>query len=361
MGSRIFLVLAIAAGIAHSKTLLFLPVVGDLDKSSDVATVNDLYKDALVAGYHGDVKSIARDSAKDCADKTCAARLAVQAGADEAIYATVKRLGTKWIFSSTLVDAKGEGAFIQRGTAQSLEDLEAVTRRVSDAILARKSVDDVASLDNITGKEENSEPTRRRSLLNSGFTLGYLVPLGGTYAYLKENPNSGALCALPCTEQRFSTRQRYSQMVRISWLNSWEFRENLMLGVDGSWALPNVVGADINLQYLFTRSDFSPFVGGGAGIQLVVPLDDSLDNSKRNSGPALNAQAGMIFFRTYDIHVVAKTQYQIVFNSDMDRGITYDLGVVYRPSSHGGGFWSSFWKIALIGLVVSSVAGAAAP
>lgn len=355
MNSRIFLAMAFAASMTQAKTLLILPLAGDLEKASDISTVHDLYKDALQAGYKGDVKAAPIDSAHACSDKDCAVKLAAEVGADEVIYSTIKRLGSKWIFSSTIMDARGDNAFIQRGTAQDLEDLESVTRRVSDAILARKSVDQVASLDNITGKEENTEPTRRRAMLTSGFSLGYLLPMGGSYAYLEDTSRVGEDCSNICDE-----RQRYTQMVRFAWLNAWEFRENLMLGVDAAWALPNVVGGDINLKYLFTRSDFSPFIGGGMGIQWVIPLDDSTDNRKRNSGPALSAQGGMIFFRTYDIHLIAKAQYQFVFNTDMDNGMTYDLGIVYRPGANSrGGFWSSFWKIYLAGILVASIAGAA--
>ena len=120
-----------------------------------------------------------------------------------------------------------------------------------------------------------------------------------------------------------------------------------------------MVGGDINLKYLFTRPDFSLFIGGGMGIQWVIPLDDSMDGRKRNSGPALSAQGEMIFFRTYDIHLIAKAQYQFVFNTDLDNGMTYDLGIVYRPSANSrGGFRSSFWKIYLAGILELSIAGA---
>lgn len=359
MNNRIFLALALGWGLAPAKTLLLLPVVGDLEKSPDISTVNDLYKDALQASYGGTVKIAPRDTGLGCAEKECAVGLAKAGGADEVVYSTLRRLGSKWIFSSTIVASDGGNAFNQRGTAQNLEDLEAVTKRVSDAIVARKSVDQVASLDNITAKEENREPTRRKSLFNTGFSLGYLLPTGGTYAYLKsDNSDGGFSDDCPCTE-----KQPHSAMIRLGWLNSWEFRENMMLGAEASWAIPNVLTGDIDLTYLFSKTDISPFAGGGLGLQYVVPLDDSTDESKRNSGPALNVQGGLVFFRTYDIHLIARAQYQVVFNSDIDNGAIFDLGVVYRPkekaTTGGGGVWSSFWTYYLIGALVVGVIGAA--
>ena len=199
-GLTLMAVFALVSFPVTARTLLVLPVTGDLEKASDASTVNELYKDALQASYPGTVKTV-KDTGS-CADKECAAALAKGANADEAVYSTLKRLGSKWIFSSTIVNADGRDAFNQRGTATNLEDLEAVTKRVSDAIVARKSVDQVASLDNITAKEENSEPTRRMSLFNTGFSLGYLLPTGGTYAYLKSNNPSGFSDQCPCTEKQ---------------------------------------------------------------------------------------------------------------------------------------------------------------
>ena len=71
----------------------------------------------------------------------------------------------------------------------------------------------------------------------------------------------------------------------------------------------------------------------------------------------------MILFRTYDIHVVARAQYHMVFNSDLDNGPSFDVGVVYqrrekeKESSSG---WASFWKYYLLGAVFLSIVSAAA-
>ncbi len=355
MLKRVLTALALCASLIPAKTLLYLPVTGDLEKAADVSTVNELFKDALQATYGGDVKSAPRDTGAACTDKECIAKLAEAAGADAAVFSTVKRLGSKWIFSATIYNSATKLMTNQRATAVNLEDLEAITKRVSDALMQGRTVDQVASLDNITGKEEESEPTRRRSLFNTGFSLGYLIPTAHRYAYLKDTTlfKDGCGVKANCEE-----RQLYSQMIRLAYLNSWEFRENMSMGFDLTWAMPNVVGGDINMQYLFTRTDISPFLGAGLGIQYVVPLDDTTDSYKRNSGPAVNLQGGMVFFRTYDIHLMARAQYQVVFNQDVDQGMIYDVGVVYRPdrNSHGSG-WGTFWKFYLIGALILGVVG----
>ncbi len=351
--------LSLCLGLIPGKTLLLLPVQGEDGKNADIAAVNELYREAIKNGYSGTVNT-PNDSASRCGEKDCAKLLAAKAGVDEVIFTTVRRLGSKWIFSSTIMDVGGGNAFNQRGTALSMEDLEPVTRRVSDALLARKPVDQVASLDNITAKEENNEPTRRKSLYTTGFSIGYLYPTDGSYSHLKYNTSNASL-----TED-----QQYSQLIRLAWLNSWEFRENTILGFDASMAMPLDFGADINLQYLFKKTDISPFVGGGLGIHYIAAHDESADSfgfvvnesKKRNSGPTTNMQGGMIFFRTYDIHLMARAEYQVTFNSDYDNAILFDVGVVYRPKekSESNGGWMSFWKYYLIGVLVLGAIGAAA-
>jgi hypothetical protein len=351
MVRRLVFFMVLGLGLLSAKTLLLLPVQGDFDKSADFSTISDLYREAIQNGYKGSVKA-PQDSAYRCGERACAIKLATQDSVDEVVFSLVKRLGSKWIFSSTIMRANGNDNFNQRGTAVNIEDLEPVTQRVSDAILNRRSFQQVATVDNITAKEENNEPTRRKSLFTSGFSLGYMYPTGGSFSYLKINADQNG----------YHESQPYSQMIRMAWLNAWEFRDNMMLGFDASWNAPNVVGGDISLKYLFSKTDYAPFLGGGLGIQYVGNLDDSAKAGKRNSGPALNMQGGMVFFRTYDIHLVTRAQYQVIFNSDIDNGLGFDVGLVYRPKDKqgSGNGWSTFWTYYLVGAIVLSVVGAAA-
>lgn len=356
MGIRSLLLailLGLGAGHGSAKTLLLLPVQGEVDKTSDLAAVNDLYREAVQNAYKGDVKA-PTDSAFDCSEKGCAVKLATEAGADEVVFTSLRRLGGKWIFSSTIMSAKGGDLFNQRGTALNMEDLEAVTRRVGEAVVARQSLEQVASIDNITQKEETQEPTRRRSLYAGGLSLGYLYPTGDSYSFMSKDYDYD-----PVTGSYYRTKKNsYGQMIKVTWLNTWEFRENIILGFDAAWAIPTAIGGDLNFQYLLKRSDFTPFVGAGLGLHFIVP-DDSAASDKRNSGPALNLQTGMILFRTYDIHVQARAQYHVVFNSDLDNGPSFDVGVVYqkRDKEERSSGWGSFWKYYLLGAVFLSIVG----
>lgn len=339
------LVPGLLAAPAAAETLLLLPVQGELDKISDLAAVNELFKEAVINSFQGEVKAPS-DSAHQCGDKECALQLANAAKTDQVLFTVLRRLGGKWIFSSTRVDADGSDLFNQRGTALNLEDLEQVTRRVAEALVAGKTVEQAATIDNITLREETQEPVRRRSLYAGGISLGYLYPVGESYAWLEIDSTSRGV---------FRRVHSPVHMPRLAWVNTWEFRENLILDFDAVWYYPHSLGGDLSIQYLLSRADFAPFVGGGVGIHWVRG-DDEAPETKTNTGPALNAQAGLILFRTYDIHVVARGQYHVVFNSDKDHGPGFDIGVVYqRKANERSSGWSSFWKFYLLGVLFVTV------
>lgn len=343
--SALLLAPCLLAAPAAGETLLLLPVQGELDKIADLAAVNELYKEAVINSFQGEVKAPS-DSAHQCGDKECALALARQDKTDQVIFTALRRLGGKWIFSSTRVDADGSDLFNQRGTALNLEDLEQVTRRVAEALVAGKTVEQAATIDNITLREETQEPVRRRSLYAGGISLGYLYPIGRSYAYL-EDTLAGPRVA--------EVERAPVQMPRLAWVNTWEFRENLILDFDAVWYYPHSLGGDLSIQYLLSRADFAPFVGGGVGIHWVRG-DDDAPETKTNTGPALNAQAGMILFRTYDIHVMARGHYHVVFNSDKDHGPGFDIGVTYqRKANERSSGWSSFWKFYLLGVLFVTV------
>lgn len=301
-GLKIALGICWLAAAASAESLLLLPIAGDMDKSGDMATVNQLYRDVVESQFHGTV--MPSQPGVNCGERDCAFKIAQESGAGEVIYSTVSRLGSKWVFSSTLMQVRDGTAFNQRLTALSIEDFEAVTQRMADALLNRKNTEQVASIDNITEKEETKEPERRRSLSSTGVAVGYLYPTN-------TNGFDG-----------------FSQVIRLAFVNTWEMRSDLILDAEVVWGVGASFGGDLNLDYVFSRSDYSPFAGGGLGLHWVDREDGGSDT--RYSGPALNVQGGLILFRTYDVHVMIRGQYQVVFNSKVDQGVSLNAGFTFR-------------------------------
>ena len=76
--------------------------------------------------------------------------------------------------------------------------------------------------------------------------------------------------------------------------------------------------------------------GGGLGIKAVsyctgYGCEDERPDDHKRSGISFQAQAGYMLFRTYDINVMARLQYHIVFNTDLDQGIVLDVGILRKP------------------------------
>jgi hypothetical protein len=353
-----FIALSLAVA-AQAKAVLVFPVSGEGAEARDLSAVTRLFKDALDGRSRGDEVILAKTA---CDDRECALSRAKGVAADELIYSSFYKLGKKWIFSATILSADGSNSFSQRLTAASIEDMEAVTLRMADALMQRKTADQAASVDNITEKEVDEDPARRRSLYRGGVAIGYFFPMGNSFEYVDSYDNFGNPDEI----------RGYRQMIRLTWLNTWDFRNNLQLGTDIVWNVPTSIGADASLRYLFGRGDYTPFVGGGLGLHYVRgdANNDIAEGGKRNSGPTLNAQGGMFLFRTYDVNVMLRGQYQVILNSDVDHGVAVDVGVNFgnkeggkaSASSGSGDGWSALEYVGagVLTLIALSLISAAA-
>lgn len=315
---------------ASAKTLLVLPMAGDSSGGTgDLNTINRVYREALTARYYGEVPA-APEASTPCGDRECALKAAKISGADEVIYSHLYRLGSNWVFRSSLLNAISGEIFTQRLTALSIEDMEAATRRMAGALLSRVTVEQAATTDNLTAKESAQTPGRRRSFYSGGMALGYLWPVGSSFSYREKDP-------------RYLNPPQYplktnSRLMHFTWMNTWELRNDLLLNgelaVEPTDMVP-IVGGDLTINHLFGRSDLSPFLGGGLGLHFVTPDADSTP-AKRNSGPTLLVQGGLMLFRTYDIHVLLRGQYRLILNSDLDNGFVTDVAVTYKMNNMQG-------------------------
>ena len=303
---------------ANAKSLLISPIAAD-SASADVKTISRLYHDALAAQYKGQVLPTLPSP---CSDRDCALNAARQAGADEIIYSNFHRLGSEWIFSSTLLDTATGTVFNQRLMAVNIEDMQPVTRRMADALLARKTIDQVASLENVTGIETEKAPARRRSFFSSGMSLGYLWPVGNSYSYRVEDPHNYGAYLLKTS----------SRWPHFTWMNLWELNNDLLvdaeLAVEPTGSVP-ITGGDLTLNHMFNRTDFAPFLGAGLGLHYSTP-DADKPADKRNSGPTVLTQGGVMLFHTYDLHVLLRGQYRLTLNSDVDNGFITDVAITYK-------------------------------
>ncbi len=295
-----------------------------------------------------------------CSERECAIKAAADGKVQEVIFSSIVRLGNKFIFNGVIMNADGSNVFGQKLTTDKIEDFEQLCDRMAEALVKRKTVELAANVENVSEAEAEKDSRKsRRSHYASGITGGFAYPFGHSFQYMRKEGSS-----YYSSSSDTAFLQKYPQLFKLGWANFFEFKNNLALDVQVLGFLPVGFGADIDVVRFFNRSDISPFAGGGIGVHWVKG-DDTLSkgSTKRNFGPAFNVQGGVMLFRTYNIHVIARGQYHFIANSDKDNCISGDIVFLMdkkdsdqRHSS--GGFWKSYLIYSLVGCLILSVIGA---
>jgi hypothetical protein len=313
---------------AQAGKVLVLPLAIDTTRIHDYQVVQDFFFEAVEGANNGNAVRGGADSM--CIEKACALERNKSAKADQVIFGAVRFLGRKCFFTGNIIGADGANAFSQTINMLGVADFENGTKRMAEALLRRIPIENSASIDNITDKEqlELDHGNRRRSFYSVGGSIGYLYPFGDSYQRWK-SPEFSYLCTTTDPQGNCIDKlEKYRQMAVLSFDNWFEFRSDLAMELNFVWDIPLAVGVDANLDYLFGKSDFTPFLGGGIGLHYVGADEGTHeDDSKTNSGPTVNIQGGMIFFRTYTINPIFKLNYHVVLNDDKDNGMEAMLGI----------------------------------
>lgn len=265
-------------------------------------------------------------SAADCQAVSCAQPLIAASRAQKAIWLSVLKLGETYTLSAGLLKAGDSAAEVRRASVKTVDDLPNTADQLLRSLLGGSTVAEAGTIDNITVAESEDAPLRRQSLSMKGFVIGPMYPIGSSYTRNTiDYPDwySG-------DDTTYKTEHpRQALNLGITWW--YEFRQNLAMDVEAKVAFPTALEFQLDLVKFFAKRDLSPFVGGGMGMEYVFPDDPDPDN-KLNLGPQLNAQAGLMLFRTYNVRAMFRGGYQYTFNSDRDQAIYFELGVLFAPA-----------------------------
>jgi len=357
MKSLLIMLLFLAAPFTQgvlADPVIFPIALSGLD-SANQNTINQLFIEDYGSFYKQPVR-VAPDSLR-CGTRECAVAAGTTLSADEVVYGSARKLGEKWIIGVYRVRLKdGKMLASVRLDSKSVEDFEFAMRRAAEALVKEKSLEDVASIDNVTETEMSDDQHRRREGFYAfGVKFGYLFPMGKkSYQKLSTNYNYYNYSSILDTTQ-------YKQILMTDWVNWFELPKDLVLDWDLHVGWGEELGTHFSLLKLFSRTDFAPYAGGGIGLDYVFPETMERDNSnKRNSGFALNAKAGMLLFRTYSFRLMVDAGYKIIFNDDVDQGVTANLGIMWKKpkasESDGGGSKSPLvTALAIVGGVVVTI------
>ncbi|UCE19589.1 MAG: hypothetical protein JSV84_04395 [Gemmatimonadota bacterium] len=237
-----------------------------------------------------------------CTDVACAAEIGEQLGADEVVFCSLSRLGEKIVVQYGLADVASKKKVIVDNTAsETVEDLEAVMKRVALSIVNRKPMGQTAEVGAIT-EREIGVPRRRSALGINGVSFGYLYPQHG----YDNDDRSFAL----------DYRRGY-EMERIA--------------VGAQFAIRKGIALNIYTSYLITKTDFCPYIGGAFGFHWVSHDEDS-DNDGDNlksDGFEFIINTGIRAFRTYNFQVLLNFDYAFTLNDYDDEAIVFTIGLLH--------------------------------
>ena len=238
-----------------------------------------------------------------CSEITCAVDIGKQVNAGNVVFGSLNKLGEKIIMQYTLAKvSSGKIILSDDASVLHVEDLDQVIKRVAASIVQQIPFARTVEVGLVTA-QESQEPNTRKAQLNAGIAFGYLYPENG-----------------------------YGNKDRVF---TWDFKsiyETRDFAVTGLLGIRNGVALNIGGMYLFSRRDFSPFVGGGLGFHWVLhEFDESgyrLEGEKRSDGIEMLVSGGLLAFRTYDFRVLLNIDYSLTFNDYDDRALVLTIGIM---------------------------------
>lgn len=241
---------------------------------------------------------------KECSDEECAKEVGQKLGAKQVLLCKLNPLGEKIIVQYILVEtSSGKNLLSEQATAVSVEDLELVMKRVAISVAKLTPFSANAEVGSIVG-EESVETLNKASRFNFGVGFGYLFPAEG---YVNDKKSFTLNIYLDYEIQQYAV--------------------GMMGGARDGFAM-NIYG-----NYLFSKTDFCPYVGGALGFHWVASHDDvyvySPNPVERDSdGIELGLSTGLRILHTYNIQIMINFEYIMTFNDYNDKAFVFTIGIL---------------------------------
>ncbi|MDO5576322.1 MAG: hypothetical protein Q4F84_04530 [Fibrobacter sp.] len=113
---------------------------------------------------------------------------------------------------------------------------------------------------------------------------------------------------------------------RLTFMNSVYIRDHVSVFFDIDWFAPGPnVGAYLGADYVFTTTEFRPFLGIGGGANYF----DKYDEFGKNIGPTFTAHAGFNLDLFESVQVRARVPYIVTVNEDVDQMVGIEIGFMF--------------------------------
>jgi len=238
-----------------------------------------------------------------CAESDCALDVGTKLDASQVLGCKLSALGEKIVVQYFLVGVQSKRELlIDQITASNVEDLEVLMKRIAKSVVEREPIEKTAEVGRILA-EESTEPLRRASRKNFGFSFGYLYPQRGY-------DNSDRI---------FTADARFDYELQ-------DVAVGMLFGIRKGFAM-NLYGS-----YLFSRQDICPYVNGGFGFHWVSHDNFYLNGIKQGTGRGdgfeLTGSAGLRVMHTYNFQLLFNLEYIYTLNDYDDRAIVFTIGIL---------------------------------
>ena len=193
-------------------------------------------------------------------------------------------------------------------TATSIEELETVMKRIAKSVIEIKPANKNVEVGTIL-ESESEESLRRNSNKNVGLSFGYLYPQNG---YDDDDRSFVANLHLDYELE--------------------EYAVGMLLAIRKGFAI-NIYG-----DYLFTKTDFCPFIGGAFGFHWIshnnfrnsyyINNVNVSEKEKRSDGFEITANAGMRILHTYNFQILVNLEFIYTINDYDDTAIVFTIGIL---------------------------------
>ena len=288
-----------------------LPLSSNGIDTISVQTVQSILELALAKQVKANVISSGQlkesTTAVECMDSKCAEEIGKKVGADRVLGCKLSVLGNKIVVQYFVVDVNsGKDLLLDQVTALNVEDLQPVMERIAMSAVKLSSISDNAEVGKIY-QGESEESLRRSSRKNIGISFGYLYPQNGY-----DNVDKSFIVDLHLDYELE------------------EYAVGMLLAVRKGFAM-NIYG-----DYLFSKKDICPYIGGAFGFHWISHSDPNYynygnsiqQNDKSTDGFELSLNTGLRILHTYNFQIVVELGYTFSFNDYNDQAIVFTIGIL---------------------------------
>jgi len=308
----LFFVISVKAQDTTSGKIAILPFVSNGIDPVSVQTAESIFRMDLGKVSQKNIISEKKVQEaigeNECTEHECAKEIGEKLDADEVLLCKLNPLGEKIIIQYILVQkSTGKNILAEQATATSLEDLDAVMLRVALSVAKHTPFSANVEVGNVVD-QETIEPKSRTSRFNFGVGFGYLFPTEG----------------YDDDDKSFTFNLYFDYEIP-------DVAVGMMLGARNGVALA------LYGNYLFSRTDLCPYLGGGLGFHWISHSSPSYTsptytNSSGSEidedGIELGLGAGLRILHTYDIQLFINVEYIITFNDYNDKSIVLTIGIL---------------------------------